>query len=237
MLYEVVYEQKMHPSVTKQQLHRGAAQAGHLHAISLSTRAPALYLGRTGQVLIGRCHFQCRTYSSCRDGRWENILSLTSEKVPLTRLLEQKKKRKPPVKRDRPACPRHLSLSPLLHSQGAQAGGQAAGWPRRPHAERRLPPAAAGRRAARRSPRQRGCGQEQQQHQQQQRRQQQRQRGGGDGAQSPQPQRGRHTAAARRPAAASRRLPRPDISAAPPRRCGAGPGAVRGGAPLLLNPE
>lgn len=57
MLYEVVYEQKMHPSVTKQQLHRGAAQAGHLHAISLSTRAPALYLGRTGQVLIAAVIF------------------------------------------------------------------------------------------------------------------------------------------------------------------------------------
>lgn len=41
-------------------------------------------------MLLGRAPSQCHTYSSCREGRWENILSLTSEKVPLTRLLQKR---------------------------------------------------------------------------------------------------------------------------------------------------
>lgn len=101
------------------------------------------------------------------------------------------------------------------HSQGAQAGGQAARGPRCPHAQRRLPPAATGRPAARRPPR---GGGRREQHQQQQH--------GASGAESPQPQRHRHTGTVprRRSRALTSARRRPGVGPA------AGGGAVRGGA-------
>lgn len=36
-------------------------------------------------------HTKSHTHSSCREGRWENIRSLISKKVPLTRLLQGKR--------------------------------------------------------------------------------------------------------------------------------------------------
>lgn len=47
--------------------------------------------GAPGSVR-GRAPRARGTYSSCREGKWENILSFTSEKVPFTRLLPKGKK-------------------------------------------------------------------------------------------------------------------------------------------------
>lgn len=39
-------------------------------------------------------HRMPHTHSSCREGRWENIRSLISKKVPLTRLLQARKEQR-----------------------------------------------------------------------------------------------------------------------------------------------
>lgn len=92
--YEVVHDavakQKIHLRVTKRRLcHRAAP------AVALPTAAPPkgapVTTPRSGEQSANEM-LQCDTYSSCREGKWENILSLTSEKVPFTRLLAEGEK-------------------------------------------------------------------------------------------------------------------------------------------------